>query len=193
MANRTLNGRTVALAALSSILLLFVGAVVKGPGNEVDAQGAAVDYFLKIEGVEGEIVADGHVGDIALESWSWGESNATTVGTGAGAGKVRMNDFHFRMRAGKASPQLFLYCAQGRIIPSATLVGTRDGREFVRWELKNVIISSFKEEGDRGTGAPMNEMRLRYTQIIVTYTVQNADGTTRKLSAGWDLAANKKV
>ena len=44
---------------------------------------AAVDYFLKIAGIDGESTADGHKGEIDLESWSWGESNPGAGSAGA--------------------------------------------------------------------------------------------------------------
>lgn len=36
---------------------------------------AAVDYFLRIDGVPGESMDAKQRGEIDLESWSWGEAN----------------------------------------------------------------------------------------------------------------------
>jgi len=44
---------------------------------------AHVDYFLKIDGVDGESTDDKHKGEINIESWSWGVTQSTT---GAGGG-----------------------------------------------------------------------------------------------------------
>src|SRR5436309_614292 len=61
---------------------------------------AAVDYFLKIDGIEGESQDSKHKNEIDLESFSWGETQSGThgAGGGGGAGKVSMQDFHFVMR-----------------------------------------------------------------------------------------------
>jgi type VI secretion system secreted protein Hcp len=88
---------------------------------------AAVDYFLKMAGIDGESTAANHKGEIEIESWSWGESNLGL--RGAGAGKVSMNDFSFVMKLNKASPKLFLACAQGEHIKTAWLTAHRTGGE----------------------------------------------------------------
>ncbi|HEX2293742.1 MAG TPA: type VI secretion system tube protein Hcp, partial [Actinomycetota bacterium] len=126
---------------------------------------------------------------------SWGETNSTRpLGTGPGVGKVSMNDFHFTMRVSKATPKLMLAGAQGRRIPSATLTVRRaDGAPLVKWELKNVIVSSYQTGAEPSSGPPVDAVKLRFSQIVVTYTVRNADGTTSEVKAGWDLATNKKV
>ena len=69
---------------------------------------AQVDYFLKIDGVQGESVDSKHKGEIDLESFSWGEtsSGGQGAGGGGGAGKVSIQDFHFVMKLNKASPKL---------------------------------------------------------------------------------------
>ena len=79
----------------------------------------AVDYFLKIEGIEGESHDDKHKNEIDLQSWSWGETQTGThsAGGGGGAGKVDMQDFHFVMAHNKASPKLMLACASGEHDP----------------------------------------------------------------------------
>jgi type VI secretion system secreted protein Hcp len=76
---------------------------------------AAVDYFLKIDGIDGESQDAKHKNEIDLESFSWGATQGGTMafGGGGGAGKVQMQDFHFVMRVNKASPKLFLACANG--------------------------------------------------------------------------------
>src|SRR6059058_3336371 len=96
---------------------------------------AAVDYFLKIEGIEGESHDSKHKGEIDLQSWSWSEhqTGAHAGGGGGGAGKVHMDDFHFTMHLNKASPKLFLACATGEHIKKATLVCRKAGKEQVEF------------------------------------------------------------
>ena len=84
----------------------------------------AVDYFLNLGTVEGESADHKHKGEIDLQSWSFGATNAGSfsMGGGGGAGKVSMQDFHFVMRTSKASPKLMLACATGEHIKKAVLV-----------------------------------------------------------------------
>jgi type VI secretion system secreted protein Hcp len=92
---------------------------------------AAVDYFLKIKGIEGEAMDKTHKNEIEIDSWSFGETNSGTHagGSGGGAGKVQMQDFHFTMKVNKASPKLFLACASGEHIPDALLTCRKAGKE----------------------------------------------------------------
>src|SRR5918992_6143919 len=91
---------------------------------------AAIDYFLKIDGIAGESPDSKHKGEIDVESWSWGETHAAPpgpVGGGSGAGKVQMHDLHVTANMSKASPQLMLACASGTQLKSAVLTGRRAG------------------------------------------------------------------
>ena len=67
----------------------------------------AVDYFLNLGTVEGESADHKHKGEIDLQSWSFGATNAGSfsMGGGGGAGKVSMQDFHFA----NTSRKLFSY------------------------------------------------------------------------------------
>lgn len=82
-----------------------------------------VDYFLKIDGIDGESNDPRRLSTIEVLSWSWGETNASSVGSGGGGGtgKVSMQEFHFTCRLDKSSPLLMRACAQGQHISRATL------------------------------------------------------------------------
>lgn len=195
MWTRARNIRAIALVAVLSILLLLGAVVTRSPDGEVHAQGAAVDFFLKIEGVEGESTHEQHRGEIEVSSWSWGATNSSSAlgSGGAGAGKANFQDISITKSVDKATPKLMLLCAQGKHIPSATLMVRRGGAPFMKIEMTNVLISSFKVAGDRATGAPTNDLRLRFSRVVITQFVQSSDGTTSEVKAGYDLATNKKV
>jgi type VI secretion system secreted protein Hcp len=113
---------------------------------------AAVDYFLKIDGIEGEAQDKTHKNEIQLESFSWGETNAGSMGAGGGggSGKVAMQDFHFVMTTNKASPKLFLACATGDHIKNAILVcrkAGKDQQEYLKYTFTDLLISSYQIGG----------------------------------------------
>src|SRR5438067_1683406 len=125
---------------------------------------AAVDFFLKIDGIQGESQVKGQEGSIEVLSFSWGASQAGNVahGGGGGAGKVSMQDFHFTMRAGKATPKLFMACANGQHVKQAVLIGQRGGespQQFLKYELTDVLISSYQTGGQPPTdGTPFESV-----------------------------------
>lgn len=161
---------------------------------------AAVDYFLKIEGIDGESGDDKHKNEIELESWSFGESQSGTMayGGGGGAGKVQMQDFHFVMKVNKASPKLFLACATGEHIKKSTLVcrkAGKDQQEFLKVTFSDSLISSYQTGGSGGSDViPMDQIALNFAKIEIEYKPQKADGTLdAAIKVGYDLKANKKV
>jgi type VI secretion system secreted protein Hcp len=161
---------------------------------------AAVDFFLKIDGIDGESSDSKHKGEIDLHSWSWSEqqTGAHSAGGGGGAGKVSLADFHFTMSCNKATPKLFLACATGEHIKKATLTCRKAGKEqqeYLKITLTDLLVASFQTGGSAGaTILPVDQISLNFAKIEFDYKPQNADGTLgASVKAGWDAQANQKV
>lgn len=158
---------------------------------------AQTDYFLKIEGIEGESTDDKHKNEIDLLSWSWGESNSgsSARGGGSGAGKVSMQDFNFVMTFNKASPNLFKACATGKHIPTATLTCRRAGegqQEYLLVKFSDLLISSYQTGGSGGDIIPTDQISFNYSKIEWEYKPQKADGSlAAAVKAAYDLKTNK--
>jgi type VI secretion system secreted protein Hcp len=158
---------------------------------------AAVDYFLKLDGIDGEVTAAGHEKWIEVESFSWGASNPTTIGSatgGAGAGKVQMQDFSFVLPFSKASLDLFMKCATGERIREATLSASRIAggqlTDFIKWRLSDCLVSSYQSTGSEN--APTDSLSLAFAKIELTdMFIKGETGTP--LSVGWDVVQNKSV
>jgi type VI secretion system secreted protein Hcp len=141
---------------------------------------AAVDYFLKIDGIQGESRDDRHKDEIDIESFSWGETQSGTfaVGGGGGSGKVSMQDFHFTMTVNKASPALFLACAQGDHIKNAILTcrkAGKDQQDFMKVTMNDVLVTSFQIGGAESV-VPTDQISLNFAKIEVEYQEQDATG-----------------
>lgn len=170
---------------------------------------ALVDYFLKIEGVEGESPDKGYPNWIQLQAWQWAEENAGRwgFGSGGGSGKVEMKDFEFHMVSNKASPKLFLMCATGEHISQATLVCRKSGKgqqDFLTVTFSNCLVSSFKtvgnmplgkiETGEGGTVLPTDAISLNFARIEIGYKEQKNDGSMGAvIKAGYDLKLNTPI
>jgi type VI secretion system secreted protein Hcp len=142
---------------------------------------AAVDYFLKIDGIPGESSDAKHKNEIELESWSWSESNDGTHsgGGGGGAGKVDMADFEFKMRVNKASPKLFLACATGDHIKEALLTCRKAGKEqqeYLKIKFSELLISSYETGGSKENVVPTDSISFNFAKIEFHYAHQKADG-----------------
>ncbi|HXF42772.1 MAG TPA: type VI secretion system tube protein Hcp [Pyrinomonadaceae bacterium] len=161
---------------------------------------AKTDYFLKIDGIEGESQDEKMKGCIDLQSWSWGESNSGSFahGGGGGAGKVAMQDFHFTMQINKASPKLSLYCATGKHIPYAELTCRKAGDKpavYLKIKLSDVLISSYQTGGSANADIlPYDQVSINFAKIEGEYFIQDNKGATSSAGKwGYDLKANKSL
>ena len=161
---------------------------------------AQVDYFLKITNVKGESTDEKHKGEIELESFSLGGTNAASFssGGGGGAGKVALQDFHFTKKVDAASVKLFVAMSTGEHLPSAILTcrkAGKDQQEFLVITLTDTMVSSYQTGGSAGSSIiPSEQISLGYAKIEIKYKEQKPDGTLGgEVVGGWDLKTNKKV
>src|SRR5262245_10493616 len=162
----------------------------------------AIDMFLKLDGIPGESTDDKHRDEIEILSYTWGESQpaaALPTGPGGGAaGKVTMQDFHFVTRFNKASPKLFLACANGAHIKNAILTLRHSGGnpvEFLKWTLTDVTVALYETATGVPPGEiPTDQVSLRFTKIETEYTPVKPDGSLGEpIKEGWDLTTNRSA
>jgi len=154
----------------------------------------AVDYFLKIDGIQGESQDKTHKNEIEIESFSWGAAQTGTAshGGGMGAGRVSVQDFNFMMQVNKASPKLFLACAQGEHIKNAVLTCRKAGKEqqeYLKVTFTDLLVSNYLTSGSGGGGAaPMDQISLNFSKMEMEYKEQKADGSLGgAIKAHYDL------
>ena len=161
---------------------------------------AAVDYFLKIEGIDGESLDSKHKGEIDVTSFSWGVSQTGSAGGGggAGAGRAQFTGFHFTSSTSKASPKLMLACATGEHIKKAELFcrkaggDGRAGAEFIKLTFEDVLVSSYNQSGSGDV--PADSVSLNFARIMFEVHPLNPDGSLgAPVRAGWDLRTNRAI
>jgi type VI secretion system secreted protein Hcp len=158
----------------------------------------AIDYFLEIDGIKGESPDSKYKDQIQLESWSWGESQSgsSSSGGGAGAGKVNMQDFSFAMVVNKASPLLFMSCANGKHIPKALLTCRKAGetqQDYLKIHFEDLLISSYQTGGSAGQEIPIDSISFNFAKIKVEYAPQDGKGQLgTPIIHGWDLKTMEK-
>jgi type VI secretion system secreted protein Hcp len=155
------------------------------------------DYFLKLEGIDGESVDDKHKNEIQVASISFGVANAGSGGsnTGSGSGKASVQDMHFTKQVDKSSPGLFITCCSGKHIPTATITLRKAGdkpHEYLVYKLFEVFVSSINTTAHDGGGIASESLSLNFSKIEMTYTPQKADGSAdAKVTKTYDVAKNK--
>ena len=160
---------------------------------------AAVDFFLKFDGIKGESTDAKHKDEVDVETWSWGETHVSGgPGGGGGAGRVAIQDFHFTMRQNTASVGLMQACATGQHIKIAALTGRRAGKEqqeYLTFKFYDVLVSAFETGGsEHADTAPVDQVAFNFAKIEVDYRPQQPNGTLGSpVHFGFDLRQQKPV
>jgi type VI secretion system secreted protein Hcp len=148
----------------------------------------AGDYFLKIDGIEGESQDERHRGEIVLESWSFGGAQA-----GAGqedfSGRTRMRKFNaqpfqFTAKGSKTSSRLFLACTTGQYVKKATLFARKDGanqQDYMTIRLMDILVASYQQSGTSGTDAPTDQVSLTTPRLILNTKNHGLTGRSANL------------
>ena len=158
---------------------------------------AQVDYFLKIDGVEGESTDDKHKGEIELESFSFGvkQTGTGTVGGGGAAGKADFSSFSFDKLYDASSPKLFLGTASGEHFKSAVITFRKRGseqQEFLTYKFEDVQLEHY-DQGGKEEPPLLEDVGFTARRIEISYRPQNADGSLGSpITATWDIASNKQ-
>jgi len=157
----------------------------------------AFDMFLKIDAIPGESTDDKHKDWIEILSYSHGVSQPARVVGGGALEPCQHQDFSLVHTLDKASPQLALYCCNGKHIPEVAIELCRAGgdkRKYMEYVLSDVIVSSVKPSAGTRSGdtLPLEEVSFNYGKIEWTYTIIGADGLPHgDIVTSWDLMANK--
>ncbi|MCK9351620.1 MAG: type VI secretion system tube protein Hcp [Candidatus Paceibacterota bacterium] len=173
--------KTVGILAVP---LAIIGLVSTFPAETKlqSANAASADMFLEIEGIPGE--AGTTQSGIEIESWSWGASNPSSVGSGGmGSGKVSMQDFHFMRTSDNSSLHVLQAAAKGTHFPKATLRIVKPDGSATKITLSDLIVSSYGASS--GNGSPTESFTLNFQKIEWTY--ENGKTFT------WDLKKGTKI
>jgi type VI secretion system secreted protein Hcp len=165
---------------------------------------AAVDYFLKLDGITGESTDEVHKGSVEISSFSWGVSQTTSLGSGAGgahAGRAVFQPMRFVSPTTSASAALFQACAAGTHIKSVLLTVRKSGDTGTTspaetFQLFDCFVSEYfvGGPGDDTTGGDVDTFALSFSKVQVQYFSQDASGKAGAVGkGGWDLATNKKA
>ena len=170
------------------------------------------EIVLKLDGIEGESMAEGHAGETVVLSYEQAIDLQTGPigGGGGGSGKASFAGVRFRKPVDKGSVLLLLACASGLHIKDARFTFRRDsGPDFHTVTLEDVLVTHIAEQAGTGEQYPLTfegltagaeraglleEVTLEFARIVWEYRPIELDGTPGPpVRAGWDLKLNKKI
>jgi len=159
----------------------------------------AVDMFLELDGVKGESVDKAHKDKIDILAWSWGLSNSGTFhhGSGGGAGKASFNDITITKYIDAASPNIMLFCANGKHFTKGKIIVRKAGEkplEYLVIEFDKVLVASYSTGGGAGEERLTENVTLNFAKMKLEYVTQSEKGGKGTPHAfAWDIAANAKA
>ena len=132
---------------------------------------AAVDFFLKLDGMEGESHDAKHKGEIDIFSFSWGVSVPVRK-AGGGPDNSVFEDLVIVKHVDRTSPQLMLACASGKHIKFATFMvvptdenGAPRGNTMML-KIEDVVVESVRQMGhEHGGEFPTEEVTLEFGRL----------------------------
>jgi len=190
--------------ALLSGALGMGGIAALAPAGAAGAapipQDPSSDFFLRINGVEGESRDKAHPKEIELLTWSFGVSSAVdpfSATGGAAPAKSKPSPLTFVSRTSKASPRLFQLVATGKGVKEAVLTARRMGEqpvEYLTIRLEELRVTSYQVAPGEVDGYPLEVVQLEYVRMIHSYRAQALDGSLDSaVTYGFDFAANKPI
>src|SRR5262249_12844197 len=137
-------------------------------------------YFLKIDGVPGESQDAKHKDEIQVLWFRWSEVHGHDTGNNQSIGKIQMKPFECAMTVCKASPKLYLKCAQndplGTVVFTARKAG-RDQQDYLKLTFSGAELTEYELASDPGADLlPVNRMKLIFRELEVEYKPQFGDG-----------------
>lgn len=182
------------LAAMAMVgTVLFTppsDASITAPAADFERFGPPQDWFVRYDGIEGEALDADHKGWIDLLAVDWGVRRADGAD-----GKATDGRSSFRRRAAaptaddlvltfeyeRVAPKLLEAAFTGKVIPELVVemeaLGAGDGgTTYLRYELKNVLITSYDVGGSAADGRPLVTTGQNFEEVKVTYIERDERG-----------------
>ncbi len=145
-------------------------------------------WYLAVEGVTGDSLAEGHEGELEIGSWNWGLTNERSPNSLAASGRPVLADLVVSVPSASGTLQLVQFCATGRQAESVVLAGIRDGAgfAFLQYDLQRASVASVNQVTDDG-GELTNLAAFRFRGMTATLITPNPDGSpgeTRRIEVG---------
>lgn len=144
----------------------------------------ASDYLLELDGIKGESADKKHAETIEIDSFSWGCTNAGSMGRGGGGGtgKVQFQDIHFTKQTDKSTPLLVQAACVNKAVKKAVLYARKASQngpvEYYTITLEECIVSSYQSQGNSGdSSVPVDSFSLNFTKFKLDYKPQKKDGS----------------
>jgi type VI secretion system secreted protein Hcp len=156
--------------------------------------------YIKFDGIDGECIKKNHEKWSELENFSQAVHKIGQGATGVARrrGNPELDDIQCMKLMDKSSPKLAEAVLNGKVFPKVEIsltTSTTDSSEevFYKYELKNVMVSSYSVSGG-AQNVPSEHFSLNFEEIKVTYTEMNKEGSkVGNVAYGWKVPEGQKA
>jgi type VI secretion system secreted protein Hcp len=147
--------------------------------------------YLSLDQIQGDVTAEGYVGQMELVSFSHGLSHPQPTTDGV-SGKVSVAEISVTKPTDRASVRLIEAAVLGKVFDKAQITFVRTDRDmlvaYLVVDLSNARVSSaaISSGGDR----PVEQLSLTGEQIRWTFV---EPGAREAVTFGWDLLNQKAL
>lgn len=146
---------------------------------------AAVDMFLKIEGIEGDSQDALRPNNIDILAWSWG---ASSTPKGKGGVSCNFQDVSITKYVDSSSPALLMGQLEGTQFATGQLAvrrntATGQSIEYIVIDFNNIRITSLSTGGSGGEDRLTENVSFSFSDATYTYTPQTQTGAGTPISA----------
>ncbi len=167
----------ISLFALADDLGFYGEAPGRADATAIIAAPAAgaTAVFIKFDGVDGEAQDRDHKDWINLLSFSQGQFIPQTGAAGSARSRAVcvFDDIVLTKELDKSSPKLAEAVCKGQVFPKVIIHLTSaslEGQVYYAYELKNVLVTSYRITGSTADDRPMEEFSLNFEEIKATFT-----------------------
>ncbi len=159
----------------------------------------SINYFLRIDNIDGESTDVDHTRWIDVRSYNWGlQASEIDPSNPRPSGRADFADLIVVKGVDAATPELIIASASGRVIANVELEGVRvsDNRPtFVRYVLGNCIVTTVSHESaNSDQDRPTETVHFAYGTLTAAYTPIDSAGTTgTPITRGWDIRTNREL
>lgn len=172
-----------------------------------------MSIYLEIPGIKGSVTKKGYEDLIEISKFSWGLARSIKTRSGhiknRESGSPDIKEVRIEKLLDPSSVLLFGQAAYGKALPEVKIYASETGEdnpEFLRFTLRNVIISGYHIEGEsqntleaddkeaENSSTPTEVLTLNFDKIEMKYTPFDSEHNAQApIHAGFDLETAEKV
>lgn len=153
--------------------------------------------FLRLDGIPGESADQQHRDWIEVASFRFAASAGAAPEGLAGMVRAQVDELRIGKPVDLASPRLLEACLAGRHVKEAVveIIRLPTRIRFLEYRFSDVFVTAVSLDvgGDEAVSTELEQVRLTFGKVRMTYHHKSATGAAAQTGFGWDLSAGEAL